>query len=322
MFFNLFGCKKIEPEIEYQGPQGSDGLGKDAVINESAIVEFNYYYNGSIGGDNYKYDIKNHDGQLSLTYECMLYSDYGEMMMTVDDKLMSSLKELYLKYEIATWEGFSKYNPDVCDGDGFDMEITFADGKSLSCSGSNAYPDNYWYFKDDLDETMKPLIESMKEEKRQAIIAEGLSGNLNYLMVSFKQQGQSGGDSYNVFICDDDARENNFDVIIKSVSGEFIEKGEYRYYCKVANEDIGFKDFEDLIVKYDLIQWYNYDKAAVDYNNCEWFQLSFGFDDEKVLNAYGTLHPENYDEFRKDFLSLLFNKIEALSSEEKIVLYE
>ena len=73
----------------------------------------------------------------------------------------------------------------------------------------------------------------------------------------------------------------------------------------MGEEQIDFASFQALIDKYELINWYNYDETAEDYNNQEWFQISFGFDDGKVLNAMGTKHPEHYEEFRQEYLELI-----------------
>lgn len=41
------------------------------------------------------------------------------------------------------WDGFHRTSRDMLDGDSFSLTMRFADGTSLSASGSNAYPEGY-----------------------------------------------------------------------------------------------------------------------------------------------------------------------------------
>ena len=64
------------------------------------------------------------------------------------------------------------------------------------------------------------------------------------------------------------------------------------------------------------MKWYNWDKAAEDYNNAEWFQLSFSFE-EGNMNAMGTEYPENYDEFRSEVLQHIVRVIRAAEAKHE-----
>lgn len=66
-----------------------------------------------------------------------------------------------------------------------------------------------------------------------------------------------------------------------------------------------------MVEKYKLVNWYDYDVEAEDYSNSEWFQIDI-FDDGKYLRACGTEKPENYDEFRKEFLSYMSEFTESI----------
>ena len=84
----------------------------------------------------------------------------------------------------------------------------------------------------------------------------------------------------------------------------------------MEEDKIDFAGVQALIEKYDLITWYNYDETDEDYANKEWFQMSFGFDDGKTLNAMGTKHPEHYEEFRKEFLELIIQMCSQLENKQ------
>ncbi|MBP5780657.1 MAG: hypothetical protein J6X34_05420 [Clostridia bacterium] len=291
------------PEID-TGEEGTDGAGSRATENASGIVRFSYSYNGSIGGNSYTYKIDARTRPVRMKLEHMLYPEYGEPEGEVGDDFLKLLEGLCRRCGIASWNGFNKYNKYVCDGSGFSLSIQYADGKVLTAHGSNSFPKGYREFKNALDALFDPEVEKIHGRERQKIIDRGLEGALDSMLVTFIQKGRSGSDRYEALITKKGVRSNNFDVKIKSVSGEFLPAGEYRIYKEVEDEDIDFPAFEEIVRRHGLIRWFNYDKAAEDYNNSEWFQLSLGFEKE-YLNAHGTEHPEGYDGFRKEFLELL-----------------
>jgi hypothetical protein len=77
----------------------------------------------------------------------------------------------------------------------------------------------------------------------------------------------------------------------------------------MPDSDINWQGVAALVRKYDLVKWMDYDRAAEDYNNCEWFQIELGFE-QGHISAMGTLHPDNYDNFRRDFLTILREAVE------------
>ena len=311
----LFGCRK---GFDF-GEKGDDGLGLRAVPNKSGAVAFSYSYDGTIGGNNYRYDVeKEEDGRVFFTYESMEVPDYGEMRREVDGAFLDSLNAVYLEHNLCRWDGYSKYNPNIDDGDGFSVRFAFADGASMSAHGSNCTPDGYREFSEAMHALIDPVVSEMLEEKRQEMIDRGFDGTVDFLMVTFSQRGTSGSDKYEFLISREGVRSPNYDVRIHSESGEFLPEGDYRVYRDVADRYIGFDGIQELIDRYSLIEWYNYDKAAEDYNNSEWFQIEFGFTGDSYLSAMGTEPPPRYAEFRHDFLKLMTEemlKIEELPEE-------
>ncbi len=300
LFGGLFGCRSGI------GEKGENGLGIFAKTNASGLTGFSYSYDGTIGGNNYSYDVrKMPDGKIVFNYESMEYPDYGEMKKEVGQALLDRLEEIYREQKICRWEGYNKYNPNVCDGSGFSLRFSFADGKSMSAHGSNCYPNGYREFADAMHSICDPIAREMREEKRAEMIAHGFDGTVDFVMATFIQQGSSGSDQYEFLLSHEGVRSKNYDVRIRSVSGEFLPPGNYQIYRNVPDEYIDFYGVQELIDRYRLIEWYNYDKAAEDYNNSEWFQLSFGFDGGSNLSAMGTEPPEHYAEFRHDFLKLM-----------------
>ncbi len=299
---SLFGC-----DNDPLGIEGDDGLGNNAVKNESGLVRFSYNYDGTIGANSYNYSIEK-DETVKMTYQAMEAGD-EELELEVDEKLLDRLYELYDKHKVYRWDGYSKYAKYVSDGSGFSLSLRFKDGKSMYVHGMNCSPDGFREFMNEVNALVNPYIEQVKQNRIDARIAEGIKGDLNTIMANFLQKGTSGSDNYDFLIMREGYRENNVDVTIKSVSGDFIEPGNYRYYGHLSNEEIGFDKVKEIAEKYELIRWFDYDKAAEDYNNAEWFQIMLDFDDSHI-SAMGTEHPENYDEFREEVIKYLISMLE------------
>ena len=308
----LFGCNRGPSPLD--GEEGSNGIGDKAKDNTSGIVSFRYSYDGSIGGNNYAYEVKLEDGKVLFTYESMEHWDYGEMTCEVPADVLAGLEAIYREFRLATWDGYSKYNSWVSDGEGFSVSIGFADGASMSAHGTNAFPKGYRDVRARFDALFAPFVEQLLEAQRQAKIAEGIHGELSSVMFTIVQHGESGHDEYHVLLTREGVRTYNFDVRVQSRSGEYLPVGEYSVYRSVPDEVLDFPAIQAMVEQYGLIGWYAWDKAAEDYNNAEWFQISFGFagegDDEGMtLNAMGSEHPEGYDGFRHAFLTWLAAKV-------------
>ncbi|MBP5455076.1 MAG: hypothetical protein J6Y37_01075 [Paludibacteraceae bacterium] len=290
-FFSLLG-RASEPTKEY-----------------APLESFLYSYDGTIGRNNYRYEVKNdQSGNFQLTYSSFQYQDYGEMVAPLDDSWMLKLKNLCQAYDVKRWDGFNKSNKEVSDGSGFSFFAKFSDGSSVSAYGMNSVPDGYREFESQLNLLFQPLVDSLLEKQRQLKVAQGVQGNCRSILATFIQQGQSGRDEYHLLIYKQGVRENNFDVKIKSCSGEFFEKGYYRYYAGLPDEALHWDKVTEIMERNKVVCWMNYDKAAPDANNSEWFQFAFGFEEGRV-EAMGTLPPENYGQFRQEFLSWLCSVI-------------
>ncbi len=307
ILFSLFGCKG-KPD---DGLVGTKGLGDKASANESGMILFDYSYNGSIGGDSYSFKVKQQkDDSILLTYYAMEYDSYGEMSMPMDASIFEELEALYRKHRVYRWEDFSLSDTNVLDGSGFSLSIAFQDGKHMSAQGSNAFPEGYADFVQELRALMRPYLDAMLETARTEKIEKGMEGALCSVLADFIQHGNSGSDSYEILLRSRQFTENTVDVRIISESGEFLEPGKYRWYGTLEDEAIGFEKIQELVDQYDIMKWYNFDEAAKDYNNEEWFQISLGYDHDSI-NACGTVHPEHYDAFRHDLLTYVIGMLKT-----------
>ncbi|MBO4868175.1 MAG: hypothetical protein J5585_00525 [Clostridia bacterium] len=305
---NLF----VKKRSYYPEEKGTDGEGKKAVSNKSGLKRFNYSYDGTIGGNNCSYDLRYENGVPVLRYESMEHPDYGEMKTEIGEDVVDTLNNIYLNLRIAEWNGYSKYNPEVCDGEGFSLSMGFNDGKSLSASGTNAFPPGYGAFCAAMERVLEPIRDRMLERERQKKIEEGLHGRLESILACFKQKGASGDDDYFFMIMNKGLRKRNYEIRVDADSGDFFPAGKTSICREVPDEYTALDKVYELIEKYDLIKWYDYDETAPDYGDREWFQLSLGFDDGLSINAMGSEPPENYDAFRADFLRVMADAAEKV----------
>lgn len=148
--------------------KGTNGAGRWARNNKSGISAFQFNYNGTIGGNNYHYRVVKEKESVVFTYESMERRHLGEVKATVDEDVLGRLNELYLNCRIAAWNKYSKYNPYVCDGEGFSLNIKFNNGASLYAGGMNAFPPRYREFYAAMESILNPvrdaLLDSVEKE--------------------------------------------------------------------------------------------------------------------------------------------------------------
>ncbi len=306
--FLFLRCRSKGADI-LLGIKGTDGIGNKGTPNSTQLIGFRYSLNESPRGNSYTYEIKDK----KFTYTTLAHSEYAEISIPVDDMLLEKLKKVYIEAECYKWDGYSKYDTRVLDGYNFSLLFQFEDGKSCFASGSNRSPENYKQFVKGMQELLEPLADKIVEHGKQKKIAEGFPGKVKKIVMSFVQQGNSGEDKYSFNIYSADSNdENNLDISIRSVSEEFLPKGDYKYFGHLDKQYVDFTELDNLIDKYQLINWYDYYVIAPDSNNMERFNISIKFNDGKHLYADGTEKPENYDAFRQEFLSYMIRFIDSI----------
>jgi len=301
-----FFKKLIEKTTGKNGQTGLRGTtgNENAEPNTSGIIAFEYSYIGSIGADSHDYSVKMSGEDCVFSFEGMQYRKYSDLEMKVDPSVFNRLGEIYEKYEVACWDGFNASDSDVLDGDGFSLRINFADGARLRAHGSNAFPKNYREFVNDMRKILDPFRVEVLEKGRQELIKKGLTGEFEGGIFNFIQKGRAGSDSYFAMIFKQDTRKSNCEIRVKTPEYSNLPERELRIFKTVPDEMLHLDEIDALVKKYNLIEWYDYDKAAEDYNNAEWFQIDLGYGDDGI-SACGTEHPKNYDAFRRDFLKIL-----------------
>ena len=71
---------------------------------------------------------------------------------------MNKIIDLFNKYEVIKWDGFSGNDKGVLDGDSFSMHFTYNIEKHVSASGYMMWPNNYREVEEGLDKIFNSLI--------------------------------------------------------------------------------------------------------------------------------------------------------------------
>ncbi len=288
---------------------------------EGRVKSFEFYYNGSIGADSHNFKVAVDGDVVTIKYEDMLLPAYDVMTDTLPAVVLDSLTQLCRKHNVQNWDGFDGVNRYVLDGWGFSLYVSFDDGRSLSAHGSNMWPDGYHAFRDDMYTVMKPYLDQVKEKYRQMKIARGIGDKLQYVWINFIQKGKSGGNRFELRLSRDSA-DTSVSITIDDYSGEFWQPDTHGYLSgSVPDAQFCWNEIEALAKRCEIIQWIDYDKAAEDYNNSEWFQMRVEYD-QGFISAMGTEHPEHYDDFRAGLLRLLADNCERYAAQGLVTFSE
>lgn len=322
MLSGMLGCKKEEnvlvkpddgleappmpgPDDEF-GEVGND-YSKDGVGEYKKVVGCHFNISGMREGFSYtiKKDEKN-EGRYVL--ECDDHSNsISEITCSVGEDTMEKLSQLVSDRNILSWDGFSKSMRGVLDGSGFSLEVVFEDGTYVSAHGSNSFPKNYNEFEREFLEIMGPVVKAEAENIREKKFDKGdYLQPLSMAMINYKDRGASGSDSYSYLIRDDSSSSFRLEINVTSMSGDFVEPGEY-HYCgspEGFSTDELLAKIQEVLVKYKVYKWDGYDESTPDYNDREWFQLNFCYPDASI-SAMGCGDTKNYSKVRKELLEIL-----------------
>ena len=107
--------------------------------------------------DRVSYDVEYQDGQYIATILLPNVEEENAKVVYLNDKEVEKLISIFNKYEVSTWDGFHKNDPNVLDGSSFSFSMTTRDGESVSASGYMKYPKNYRDVVNALDDFFESL---------------------------------------------------------------------------------------------------------------------------------------------------------------------
>lgn len=164
MLLLLVGCEKSE-QPQSDGTEPPESAAPLVPVVQGTLEFFSYDYSNPFGACSYLYTLRKQDDTAAVfSYEAMEHPDCGEMETEVDASVLAALEKLIDQYEISRWDGFHGTDPEVCDGDGFSLNVRFSNGNSIRASGSNSIPDaNYDPFVRELNKLLQPYVGKLLE---------------------------------------------------------------------------------------------------------------------------------------------------------------
>lgn len=134
------------------------GCAKKAEISEIESFSFGYT-DGNMMNSNVRYSLLLENGTYTATVKPLHEPQEAAQTFTVDESFVQTLRQLLIDNEAGKWNGFSKSDKNVLDGDSFTMFILMTDGTTLDAHGYMKYPKNYSTVKNGLDELFGSLIQ-------------------------------------------------------------------------------------------------------------------------------------------------------------------
>lgn len=303
------------PGIEGQNPTPVN-LPKDA-----RLVELSFRYNIAMNQEgSYTFRVKELGPEegYQLEIESPMYKEDEIFTTKISEKEFSAVRDLVDSLDLDKWNCYHKYNRDVMDGSSFSSSFVYmtGDGEKIfvNASGTNTSPDGYISLRGGLEGLFIPYKKQYDYDRIPKTIK---SDNLENLIVTFKQRGDSGYSSYDFeFRKETWPGGYNINAHYLDYTGEFGPEmkrtSDMKFFLIKDLKNLDLAPIQAVLRKYDIASINGYDVSAEDYNNSEWFQISASYStasandsakkEYEALNIMGTKKFTNYDAFRHEFL--------------------
>ena len=132
--------------------------------DKKEITELEYLYfsysNGYAMNSNIYYHLEKKDNNYVATIKPYEVPEEDKLVINIDTNFVDKVLKILNKYNVASWDGFAKYDKDVLDGDSFTMHIKCINGDYISANGYMEYPENYREVENELDNIFMELYNS------------------------------------------------------------------------------------------------------------------------------------------------------------------
>lgn len=108
---------------------------------EAELTGFSFTHGGMSMEQQYAFCVRREEGCLRADID--LYGRYAFSGVELDAKDEAALARLMEENSLWAWDGFSGSNSGVLDGERFALRAEYADGRVLTASGDNAFPEGY-----------------------------------------------------------------------------------------------------------------------------------------------------------------------------------
>ena len=92
---------------------------------------------------NYSFDYDEKTDKYTVSIKPYLVNDDDMLKKEVTKEFGDKIKDILIKYDVAKWNGFRKYDKDVLDGDGFSFHVRMKNDSKIEADGYMEWPENY-----------------------------------------------------------------------------------------------------------------------------------------------------------------------------------
>ncbi|MBO5530522.1 MAG: hypothetical protein J5970_03910 [Bacilli bacterium] len=135
------------------------GIKKPKNIETIKYLNFGYS-TGTMMNSYVSYNLEFKDNKYKVSIKPNMVSDEDKKITVMTKKDIEKIIDILNKYEVYKWDGFKKSNPNVLDGDSFNLTIKYNDDKSISASGYMMWPKNYREVQGELDSIFMKYYEN------------------------------------------------------------------------------------------------------------------------------------------------------------------
>lgn len=118
-------------------------------------------------GFDYEYEFKDSKHTLSIRVDGVAEDD--ALKLETNEEFVQKLESVIGEYSLKKWDGYSKSDDNVLDGNGFGFSARFDDDTSIYASGYMMYPKNYAQVRGALGGLFLPLYEQVRPDKKKVM---------------------------------------------------------------------------------------------------------------------------------------------------------
>ena len=140
-------------------------LGSRKVKKIDSITQLRFSYSsGYMMNSDTAYEITKNGSKYYANIKPYLVPSDEAFEVELDEKVINEIIEVLNKYEVSKWDGFSKSDKYVLDGDSFSFSIHMDNGSDIYASGYMMWPKNYGEVKSELNRILGPLYPTKQEK--------------------------------------------------------------------------------------------------------------------------------------------------------------
>ncbi len=246
-----------------------------------------------------------------------------ETVLPADPGFIEDVEALLEEYRVCAWNGFRGVDRYALDGESFSLGLTYADGSTVTASGSNMFPDGYFAFSGALDGLVQPYIDRYRDSKVPRIIEDE---DIVYFSLYFSADDEeyrsacfdvtillNGYEGKTYFTAEISAA--CFDVP-EYVQDNMVKRGSGPWYCVyMPLDEAPFGELQDVLRKRDAVQWNGLDYSSADDSEGPEYRLYVMYSSGEWISVMGRGLPEGFTAMCDELAEAIIRYINALWEE-------